>query len=727
MKNRKRSIAVFLFAAMSFVAAGCGTAPDLGPLPTLAPTHTPVPVVETPDPTKAPDEGYEKVIELDGEDFNQTSYFTLQGQGNVSVKPIAYTGSYAFYVSNRSETWDGPGLRFIDKEENQISVIGKRAFVSVWVYHETGKSESFTCTLMVKKPDGVQEETLTLTKQGVRSGTWTLFEGTLPVYANVSEPVVRLSMNSSKEPFYFDDVRLTYDSQSTVSAKAEYNVVDFDGLYYDFEDETHDFIPRGGVETLEVKKGGAKDGKKYLHTSNRTLNWHAPSIDLSSHNLAGTTIWVTFTASHTGDKNREILCTVEELAYGAQKGKNETYAQIGKTKSLAPNEWGEFTGKIAVKANTESLILYFETAGTEDIMIDNVMITAKDPATLEVDKNTGEIGEKVEMMDISGYKNVHVLTADGASSESSVFINLNEAVVERDNNGRYENGFKVSERTQTYSGVGLNFEDINGKKHDVIGKNVYVGFWVYQDSGKPIQVSATLQVTKPDGKTDWPERVNKMNVPSGEWTYIEGLIPIYANASNPQINFETPESGSPDFYLDNVTIAYDPESKVAASASYADSAGGKKKKLDKITLGFDDNNAFFTARGDGKPSIKYGGYESEKCLFVSGRKQNWHGVAKNLTDEYSNIAGSTITVSFWLYHEYENPLNVIMSVELVDDANNTSWINVVPANCPADGKWAYFEGSYFVPENAKQAVFYFESPDVTAEFYVDDVTFKVGY
>ncbi len=723
MKNRKRSIAVFLFAASTLLIAGCTGSTELGPLPTLAPTHTPVPVVETPDPTKAPDEGFEKVIELNGEDFNQTSNFTMQGQGNVSVKPISYTGSYAFYVSNRSDSWDGPNLHFADKEGTEVNVTGKRAYMSVWVYHETGMTETFTCTLLVKKPDGDQEETITLTKQGVRSGTWTLFQGALPIYANVTEPVVRLAMNSSKEAFYFDDIRLTYDTTSTVAAKTEYNIVDFDGLYYDFEDGAHDFIARGGVEKFEIKNGGAEGGKKYLHTSGRNQNWNGPSIDLSEHNLAGMTIWVSFTASHQGNKNREIICTVEELAYGGQKGKNETYANIGKTKNLAPGEWGEFTGKITLKANTEHALLYFETSGIEDIMIDNVMITAKDPATLEVDKETGEIGDKVEMMDISGYTKVHLLTADSMTDETAAFISLNEAVVKRDSKGRYENGFKISERTQTYSGVGLTFEDINGNEHDVIGKNVYVGYWVYQNSGKPIQVSATLQVTKPDGKIDWPERVNKMNVPSGEWTYIEGIIPIYANVSNPQINFETPESGAPDFILDNITVAFDPASKVQANSSYASSVGGKKK-LDKITLDFDDNNAFFVARGDGKPSIKYGGYESEKCLFISGRKQNWHGVQKNLTDEYSNIAGNTITASFWLYHEYETPLDVILSVELVDDANNTSWMNVVPATCPADGKWSYFSGSYYVPDSIKQATFYFESSNVTAEFYVDDVTFE---
>lgn len=725
MKNRKRCSLIFLFAAAMLFITGCGGTTELPPLPTMAPTHTPAPVVETPDPTKAPDEEYAKVIELNGEDFNQTSYFVMQGQSNVSVKSISYEGSYAFYVSNRSDTWEGPGLSFADKEGNAVgAVIGKRAFVSVWVYHETGKTESFTCTLLVKKPDGAQEEAVTLTKQGVKSGEWTLFQGALPIYANVTEPTVRLAMSSSKEAFYFDDIRLSYDEASTVAAKTEYNVIDFDGLYYDFEGNKNDFIARGGVEKLEVKRGGASDGKYYLNTSNRSQNWNGPALDLSEHNLAGLTIWVSFTATHHGSQNREVLCTVEELAYGAQKGKDETYTQIGRTKSLAPGEWGEFTGKVTLKANTESLILYFETAGTEDILIDNIMITAKDPATLEVDKETGNIVEKVEKMDISGYKYVHNLTADGSSKEASLFIGMNDAVIKYDTNGRYENGFKVSERTQTYSGAGLNFEDINGKTHDVIGKNVYVGFWVYQDSGKPIQFSATLQVTRPDGKTDWPERVSKTNVPSGEWTYIEGVVPVYANVTHPQINFETPESGTTDFILDSVVVAYDPDSDVPANKSYAD-AVGKKKNLDKITLTFDDNNAFFTGRGSGKPSIKYGGYESDKCLFVSGRQQNWHGVGKNLTDEYGNIAGNTLDISFWLYHEYDKPLDLMLSVELVDDANNTSWVNVVPASCPADGKWKFFSGSYFVPANTKQATFYFESQNVTAEFYLDNVTFEI--
>ena len=53
MKNRKRSIWVFLFATLMLFVAGCSGDDGLGPLPTLAPTHTPVPVENKPSPTVA--------------------------------------------------------------------------------------------------------------------------------------------------------------------------------------------------------------------------------------------------------------------------------------------------------------------------------------------------------------------------------------------------------------------------------------------------------------------------------------------------------------------------------------------------------------------------------------------------------------------------------------------------------------------------------------------------
>ena len=60
-----------------------------------------------------------------------------------------------------------------------------------------------------------------------------------------------------------------------------------------------------------------------------------------------------------------------------------------------------------------------------------------------------------------------------------------------------------------------------------------------------------------------------------------------------------------------------------------------------------------------------------------------------------------------------------------NDGSTTTYANVVKAVGQPDGKWAHYTGSYFVPAGLKKIYFYFESPDVTAAFYLDDVTFEV--
>jgi len=273
MKNRKRSIAFFLFVMLLLCAAGCGSSGDLPPLPTLAPTHTPKPMEDdTPTPTVAPDADYTKIIALDGEDFNQVSNFRVEGEGSISVKPIANTGSYSFYYSGRGETWHNVNMDIADKKGNQINVIGKNVYVAMWVYHETGKTESFSCSMYVKKPDGSRDVGASLTKYGVKSHTWTLIQGILPVYANVTEPKLRIEMTSGKSSFYIDDFRITYDPASSVGAKAEYNVTSFEGLYFDFEDGKTGFDKHGENEILAVKAGGVADGTKCLSVTNRKEN-----------------------------------------------------------------------------------------------------------------------------------------------------------------------------------------------------------------------------------------------------------------------------------------------------------------------------------------------------------------------------------------------------------------------------------------------------------------------
>lgn len=728
MKNRKKCFGVFLFAASLLFAAGCSGSSDLGPLPTLAPTHTPAPIVDTPDPTIAPDAEYTKIIELNGEDFNQTSHFMREGEGLVSVKPLSHSGSYSFCLAGRKETWHAVSVEVKDKDENKVNVSGKNMFMAMWVYHESGQPENLTCTVTAKKPDGESATIATITQNGIPSNTWTLVQGMVPVYANVSDPQIRIEMTSSSTDFYFDDLRLSYDTKSVVGPNREFNTITFEGIYCDFENGENPFTGRAGNEKLTIKKTSGGAGEKCMVTSGRTANWNGPSIDLTEYALADTTIWVSFLAAHNGDAATSVKCTIQELPVGVTDESKATYTQITMSKRLDKDEWAEVSGKYTLKANTERAILYFETDKTENIYLDNVMITAKDPETIVVDD--GKIQDKGETFDTTGYVNVFNLTADGAKDQTDTFKNNGSAQCARDSKGHTENGFKVSNRGATWSGVGLHFSDVD-MAETVIGKQVYVSFWVYQESGETLDFSATLQANKPDGTSVWPERVAIEVLPSGQWTHVEGMIPIYANVSVPQINFEIPTSEDADFYLDDVIISYDPNSVVEKYQAYEDAAveSQKKQPLGKLSLNFDDNNAFFSPRGNTTQTLEYGGYESEKCIYVANRNQQWEGIQADFS-QY-DIFGKTVYVTFRVYHEYEEPMTIQLSVQR-NDGTGDIYETVVREEVAADGKWAQFSGSYYVGEANKKVYFYFETPgdagfeeDAKKSFYIDDVTFEV--
>ncbi len=730
MKNRKKSFGIFLFATLLLFAAGCSGSGDIGVLPTYAPTHTPEPEVNIPDPTTPPDAGFTKVIELNGEDFNQTSRFAVDGEGVISVKPVSYAGSYSFCLSGRGEATHGLSVEVANKEGDKINVSGKNLFVAMWVYHEGTQPENFSLYMQAKKPDGTTETIGTLSKEGIPAKTWTLVEGVFPIYANVTDPKIRMELTSSKESFYFDDFRMTFDSASTVGANKDYSLVTFDGIYCDFEDLNNPFVGRGGVEKMQIKNGGGEDGKKCLLTTNRTANWNGPSLDITQHELAGTTLYISFLAAHGGDTETPVICTIMEVPYGVTDDSKASYTQIAVSPNLAKKQWAEVSGEYTLKENTGKAVIYFETAQTEDIYIDNIMLTAKDPETVEIDPNTGTIGDKKEEIDLKGFEEIVFLTADGAKTELDYFVGNGSGQVEITGSGRSENGFRIFNRAATWSGAGIAFSDL-GVGDEVIGKEVYISFWVYQESGQTQSFSATLQANKPDGTSVWPERVDTEVLPSGEWTFMEGIIPIYANVSVPRINFEIPSSEDADIFLDDVKIMYNPDSVVPVHQAYeeANEESQVKEKLERLELHFDDNNAFFGSRGSAQCSLEYGGYESEKCLYVSGRGQQWEGAQADFS--MYDIFGKTVNVSFRVYHEYDDPLPIQLSVQKNDGLGDT-YEAVVTAEVAADGKWVQFNGSYYVPEGIKKIFFYFETPGdagyedaATKSFYIDDVIFEV--
>ena len=719
MKRRKRLFAFSLLASVLMFTAACGGGGDKYVLPTLAPTYTPIPKPEEhvgPTPTPAPDAGNTKIIALDGEDFNQTSHFSIRGEANISVKPTAYAGAYAFYVSGRGADWHGMSLNFSDTNGKVYNVIGKTIHVAAYVYQETGEPQDFSLTLAVKKPDGTPDTPESLTINNVPSGKWTLLEGDIPVYANVSAPTVSIEMPTSTKDFYFDDIRITYDESSAVAAHTPYTTASLDVLYFDFEDGEAHLDSRGSASPMVVS-GGSDDGAQCMFVSGRTATWNGAQIDLSEYGLAGTKIWITYDAMHVGAQKTKVTCSLEYTTTGSSAAK---YANITSTDSVLPEEWTEGSGSTTISTMADSVIIYFETSGTEDFYVDNVLISTKDPSTIKIDKSEGgsTIVDTTEQIDTEGFVTIHDLAAE-ENSETQIMSHRGSAQVSITNKGYRESGFLVSGRTATWNGFGLDFKNLNNKSFNVIGKNVYISAWVYQETGEPLDFSATLQVNKPDGTATWPERVELTVLPSGQWTHVEGIVPVYANVKVPQINFEIPGSDTAEFYVDEIIIMYDPNSSVAPNPDYEEAA---KQTFSTMELTFEDNNAFFEARGNGKPSIVGGGHESDKCLAVTGRSSNWHGVQADLSSY--DLAGKTIEVTYWVCHDSSTPFAINMTAEQ-NDGETTTYTPVVAGEEIEDGKWVQYTNTYDVPSNVKKFIIYFESPVADASFYVDDVTIEL--
>ncbi|MCH5273943.1 MAG: carbohydrate binding domain-containing protein [Lachnospiraceae bacterium] len=717
MRRRKGIFAFSLLSVALFFTQACGKKFNYV-LPTLAPTYTPTPKVdEGPTPTPAPDANNTKIISLNGEEFNQTTYFTARGDSKLSLKPFAYSGAYSFYVEKRNDTYHGVSLNFSDEGKNVVNVIGKTVHVAAWVYHESAEPQDFSFTLSVRKMDGTTDTPESVSISGVPSGQWALLEGDIPVYSNIKSPTVSIEMSSSKDPFYFDDIRVTYDPSSAVGANAAYTTTTFNGMNFDFEDRQAHLRGRGSANVAVVGDGFGGSGS-CLYVTGRTANWNGAEIDLSEYGLGGSKIWISYAAKHEASQKTNVKCSLQYRIAGTTSDK---YASVTTTESLLPGTWGEASASITIAEGAESVIVYFETGATENFYIDNVIITATDPSQQQGQNPSGGGSEEDPLanVDLSKFVVIHSLTGDSGANETQIFENRGSASASIVSNGHTGNGFLVSGRNATWNGVGLHFENLANESFDVIGKQVYLSAWVYQNSGEPVEFSATIQVLKPDGNAAWPERAAINVLPSGQWMHVEGILPVYANVKAPQINFELPNSEDADFILDDIIISYDPTSSVDPNPDYVIA---EKLQFTTISLDFEDNNAYFQGRGNGQPSIVGGGHAGGKCLAVTGRTSSWHGVQADLTDY--DLAGKTLDITYWVSHDYTTPLEINMTAEQ-NDGENTTYTPVVVGEPIEDGKWVKYNTTYTVPEDALRFMLYFESPSTTAEFYVDDVLIKL--
>lgn len=276
-----------------------------------------------------------------------------------------------------------------------------------------------------------------------------------------------------------------------------------------------------------------------------------------------------------------------------------------------------------------------------------------------------------------------------------------------------DGSIQVNGRSASWHGVSLGFTDASNNSYDVIGKEVYVSFDFYQETGAPLNFNCTLEVKKQDGTTMWPERV-PVEAPSGEWVHVEGMIPVYANATSPVLNFETFDGGeTAEFFLDNVVVSYDPNSSVDPNPDYDMPA---KKAFEPVSLDFSGEDTYFVARGDSVPTIVDG------AMYVGGRTSSWNGAQVKLSDY--ELAGKTMTISYKAKHDEAGPIEINVTMEESDGTNDATYNRVASSGEVAPGEWVTVTGTYTILETTTVPILYFEATE-TSSFYIDDVTITV--
>lgn len=323
--------------------------------------------------TEVPDKGFTSILELDGEEEAQLSSLSAEG-GQLSLKKKAYQGAASICFSKRTSLLQGIELNFVTRENEWVNVIGKKAYIGVWVYHTSGKEEKFSCTLLAKTMENELVYPV-VKEQQVPSGIWTLLETFMEVPADVKSPVVRITMPSSDVAFYMDELRLSYDPSSKVgdyvppapsvadnpNSNVPVNpdfedevIKDITRLIIDFEDSSLPFTGSGSAVVSTVK--GGHDSAKCLRVNKRNSAKDGAQIHLDKYNLAGKKFTISYWVYHESTFPIDVsLC-----AQKAGSTEAERITVVEETKINA-GKWVKLTGTISFETEETECFLFFES------------------------------------------------------------------------------------------------------------------------------------------------------------------------------------------------------------------------------------------------------------------------------------------------------------------------------------------------------------------------------
>lgn len=160
-----------------------------------------------------------------------------------------------------------------------------------------------------------------------------------------------------------------------------------------------------------------------------------------------------------------------------------------------------------------------------------------------------------------------------------------------------------------------------------------------------------------------------------------------------------------------------PSSTPTATPSPTPGEGTEFTPVTYKSAGFESGTDGFEGRGAATLTTVSEGHTGS-ALSVTGRTGTWNGAALSVTDTV--VKGAVYTFSAWVKQTTGESKAIKLSAE-VKTGSDATWPAIAQVSCES-GVWTYIEGTYTVPDSFDGLLFYFEGPDGTYDFLIDDVT-----
>lgn len=134
---------------------------------------------------------------------------------------------------------------------------------------------------------------------------------------------------------------------------------------------------------------------------------------------------------------------------------------------------------------------------------------------------------------------------------------------------------------------------------------------------------------------------------------------------------------------------------------------------------------YFGSQGDGVAYPADFGYESERSIMATNRRDTWHGIALDIKNKDENggydIIGKKLYVSYMAYQESGEDGLISLTTAVAKPNGSSDWPDAVRVrDTIPSGQWTQISGYLEIPSDITSPSFYWEAPG-TIDFYLDNI------